>query len=96
MAFQKGREKTGGRKKGASSKATQDLRQLIDRMLPEAELERIWKKKLYSKDPEIAMKAFELALHYRFEKPMTIVAGPGEHPPIKIDISAIPKFRVPA
>jgi hypothetical protein len=96
MVFQKGREKTGGRKKGTSNKATQDLKQLVDRMLPEAELERIWKKKLYSKDPEIAMKAFELALHYRFGKPMTIVAGPEEHPPIKIDISAIPKHHVKA
>jgi hypothetical protein len=65
MVFQKGREKTGGRKKG-------------------------------TKDPEIAMKAFELALHYRFGKPMTIVAGPEEHPPIKIDISAIPKHHVKA
>jgi hypothetical protein len=51
---------------------------------------------LYSKDPQIAMKAFELAIHYMFGKPVQPVVGEELAPPIKIDISAIPKFRVPA
>ena len=64
-------------------------------MLPDEEFWKLWRKCLYSKDPHIAIKALEMALHYRFGKPMTIVAGPEELPPIKIDISAIPKHRVP-
>lgn len=96
MVFQKGREKTGGRKKGTSNKAAQDLKQLIDWNLSDEELWKLWEKKLYSKDEAIATKALELALHYRFGKPMTIVAGPEEQPPISINVSAIPQFRVPA
>jgi hypothetical protein len=43
------------------------------------------------------MKAFELMLHYRFGRPVQPVAGGDEEaPPIKIDISAIPKHLVPA
>ena len=95
MVFQKGREKTGGRKKGTSNKAAQDLKQLIDWNLSDEELWKLWEKKLYSRKEMVATKALEMALHYRYGKPMTIVAGPEEQPPIKIDISAIPKFRVP-
>jgi hypothetical protein len=32
--------------------------------LPEEELAGLWKQKLYSKDPHVAMKAFEMAAHY--------------------------------
>ena len=41
-----------------------------------------------------SFEAFKLANYYMFGKPVTIVAGAEEPPPIKINISAIPKFRV--
>jgi hypothetical protein len=37
-AFNKGHEKLGGRKKGAGNKATVELKQLLNRLLPEKEL----------------------------------------------------------
>jgi hypothetical protein len=52
--------------------------------------------KLYSKNPHVAMKAFELAIHYMFGKPVQPVAGEEMAPPIKIDISAIPRHLVKA
>jgi hypothetical protein len=96
MAFDKGHEKLGGRKKGTRNKGTDSIKILLNTLLPEEELAKLWKKKLYSKDPQIAMKAFELAIHYMFGKPVQPVASEELAPPIKIDISAIPKFRVPA
>jgi hypothetical protein len=96
MAFDKGHEKRGGRKKGTRNKGTDSIKILLNTLLPEEELAKLWKKKLYSKDPQIAMKAFELAIHYMFGKPVQPVASEELAPPIKIDISAIPKFRVPA
>jgi hypothetical protein len=59
-------------------------------------LAKLWEKKLNSKNPHVAMKAFELALHYMFGKPAQPQVGEENAPPIKIDISAIPKFRVRA
>jgi hypothetical protein len=96
MAFDKGHEKRGGRKKGTRNKGTDSIKILLNTLLPEEELAKLWKKKLYSKDPQIAMKAFELAIHYMFGKPVQPVASEELAPPIKIDISAIPQFRVPA
>ena len=96
MAFDKGHEKRGGRKKGTRNKGTDSIKILLNTLLPEEELAKLWKKKLYSKDPQIAMKAFELAIHDMFGKPVQPVASEELAPPIKIDISAIPKFRVPA
>jgi hypothetical protein len=93
-AFEKGHKKAGGRAKGVANRATIDLKKVIDRLLPEDELERIWKQNLYSKDPQIAMKVFELALHYCFAKPVRAVVGDELAPPIKIDISAIPTPHV--
>jgi hypothetical protein len=96
MAFDKGHEKLGGRKKGAGNKGTDSIKTLLNTLLPEEELARLWKQKLYSKDPHVAMKAFEMAVHYMFGKPVLPVVGEEFAPPLKIDISAIPKFRVPA
>jgi hypothetical protein len=42
------------------------------------------------------MKAFELAIHYMFGKPVQSVVGKDFAPPIKIDISAIPRHLVKA
>jgi hypothetical protein len=95
-AFDKGHEKLGGRKKGTRNKGTDSIKTLLNTLLPEEELAGLWKRKLYSKNPHVAMKAFELAIHYMFGKPVQPVAGEELEPPIKIDISAIPKFRVPA
>ena len=43
----------------------------------------------------IAFEAFKLANYYMFGKPVTIVTGVEEPPPIKIDISAIPHHHKP-
>jgi hypothetical protein len=78
------------------TKAPIRSRPLRNTLLPEEELAGLRKQKLYSKDPDVAIKAFELAIHYLFGKPVQPVASEELAPPIKIDISAIPKFRVPA
>lgn len=84
-----------GRKKGVPNKAHRDLRELLDKNLPDDQLWKLWKKKLYSQNENVALKALELALHYRFGKPVQPVSGVEDAPAIKIDISAIPKFRIP-
>ena len=96
MVFQKGREKSGGRKKGTSNKVTESIKNTLNALLTEHELEECWRRFLNHKDSSIAWKAFELYHEYRFGKPVQMVAGEELTPPIKIDISAIPKFRVPA
>jgi hypothetical protein len=95
-AFEKSHEKLGGRKKGTRNKGTDSIKTLLNTLLPKEELAKLWKKKLYSKDPQIAMKAFELAIHYMFGKPVQSVVGEDSAPPIKIDISAIPRHHVKA
>jgi hypothetical protein len=95
-AFDKGHEKLGGRKKGTGNKGTDSIKTLLNTPLPEEELAGLRKQKLYSKKPHVAMKALEMALQYMFGRPVQPVAGEEMAPPIKINISAIPKFRVPA
>src|SRR3974390_331203 len=95
-AFEKGHEKLGGRKKGTRNKVTDSIKTLLNALLPEEELAALWKKKLDSKDPHIAIKALEMAQHCMYGKPVQSVVGEELAPPIKIDISAIPKFRVKA
>lgn len=92
--FQPGHEKHGGRAKGTPNVATTDLKQMLNTHLPEAELWKLWQKKLYSKDEHIALRAFELALERMFGKVAQAVVGEENAPPVRIDISAIPKFRV--
>jgi hypothetical protein len=94
--FEKGHEKLGGRKKGTGNKAAESIKALLNTLLPEDELAELWKKKLYHKDPHVALEAFKLANHYLFGKPVQPVVGEELAPPIKIDISAIPKHRVRA
>jgi hypothetical protein len=91
--FEKGHKKLGGRKPGSRNQAVTDLKQLLNRMIPEEMLERMWWKELRNKDPHLRLKAFELMLHYRFGKPVQPIVGEENAPPIKIDISAIPSFR---
>lgn len=94
--FKIGHKKMGGRKKGSLNIVGTDLKQLLNRMYPEDVLERMWRAKMRSKDPHLAFKAFELMLHYRFGKPIQPIVGEENAPPIKIDISAIPSYRVKA
>jgi hypothetical protein len=95
-AFEKSHEKLRGRKKGTRNKGTDSIKILLNALLPEEELARLGKQKLYSKDPHIALKALEMALHYMFGKPVQPVASEEFAPPIKIDISAIPTRHVKA
>jgi hypothetical protein len=96
MAFDKGHEKLGGRKKGARNRGTDSIKTLLNALLPEEELAKLWKKKLYSKDPHVALEVFKLASHYMSGKPVQPVASEEFAPPIKIDISAIPTRHVKA
>lgn len=95
MVFQKGRTKTGGRKKGTPNNVPESIKNFLNTLLPEAELVALWEKSLNHKNPHIAFEAFKLANYYMFGKPVTIATGAEEPPPIKIDISAIPSHRVP-
>jgi hypothetical protein len=95
-AFEKSHEKLGGRKKGTRNKGIDSIKTLLNTLLPEEELAGLWKQKLNSKNPHVAMKAFELALHYMFGKPAQPQVGEENAPPIKIDISAIPTRHVKA
>ena len=56
-AFEKSHEKLGGRKKGTGNKGTDSIKTLLNTLLPEEELAGLWKQKLYSKNPHVAMKA---------------------------------------
>ena len=94
--FKKGHKKYGGRVAGVPNKATVVIKALLAELLPREELAKRWMKALNHRNKHIQMKAFELANHYMFGKPITTIVGEESAPPIKIDISAIPKFRVPA
>jgi hypothetical protein len=96
MPFQKGHERMGGRPPGQRNHVTYELKELLNTKLPAEDLWKLWNKKLRSKDEHIATKALEMALHYMFGKPVQPIVGEEFAPPIKIDISAIPKFRVKA
>lgn len=56
MPFQKGRQKTGGKKKGSSNKATRDIKEAY-RMLIEDNLPNItiWLNKIAEKNPAQAL-----------------------------------------
>jgi hypothetical protein len=91
--FRKGRTKTGGRKAGSVNKATASIKVLLNELLPEHVLRANWKHHLQHKDPQIRWKAFELANHYLFGKPVMPIIGSEDAPPVHIDISAIPRKR---
>jgi hypothetical protein len=92
--FKKGHKRFGGRVKGQPNHATVAIKELLNRTLPEEEQERLWDKHLHSKDKHIAIKAFEMANHYMYGKPVQPIVGEEMAPPIKIDISAIPTRHV--
>ena len=72
------------------------MKALLVEMLPDDRLKKEWNKWLRHSDPRIAFEAFKLANAYLFGKPVQAVASDENVPPIKIDISAIPSFRVKA
>jgi len=82
-----------GRKPGTPNKVTDSIKSLLNRVLPEAELERQWRFFLKHKDLAIRYKSFELANAYLFGKPVMPIAGAEDMPPVHIDISAIPRKR---
>lgn len=94
--FKKGDKKPpgSGRVRGVPNKAHRDLKELLDAHVPDDELWKRWQKKLDSKDEHISLKALELVLHYRFGKPVQPIVGSEEQPPIQINVSAIPQFRI--
>jgi hypothetical protein len=93
MPFQRGREKTGGRQPGTQNKATESIKNLLNRLVPEKRLEREWNYYLKHADPHIRFEAFKLANSYLFGKPVQSIFGEDAAPPIHIDISAIPMKR---
>jgi hypothetical protein len=94
--FERGRERTGGRAPGQRNNATVEIKALLAANLPGERIIALLNKKLESKDEHIAMKALEVCMHYMFGKPVQPIVGEELAPPIKIDISAIPKHRVKA
>jgi hypothetical protein len=89
-------EKARGRKKGTPNKATQSIKDLLLSVLEDSRNRQEWEYWLKHKDSHYRWEAFKLAQFYMFGKPVQPVASEELAPPIKIDISAIPKFRVKA
>jgi hypothetical protein len=89
-------EKTGGRKKGTPNRATQSIKDLLLSVLEDSRNRQEWEYWLKHKDPHYRWEAFKLAQFYLFGKPVQPIASEELAPPIKIDISAIPSFRVKA
>jgi len=83
----------GGRKKGTPNRVTDSIKQLLNRVLHEEELEKKWRFFLNHDDAHIRYKAFELANAYMFGKPVMPISGAEDLPPVHIDISAIPMKR---
>jgi hypothetical protein len=78
------------------TKATESVPEVLFRLLHascNAEERDYWVR---CKDRHYRWEAFKLAQAYMFGKPVQPVASEELAPPIKIDISASPKFRVPA
>jgi hypothetical protein len=91
--FKKGKKKTGGRTPGTPNKVTDSIKNLLNRVLPEVELEKQWRFFLSHEDPQIRYKVFELANAYMFGKPVMPIQGAEDAPPIHINLSCIPWKR---
>jgi hypothetical protein len=96
MVFHQGHRKAGGRKAGTPNKATQSIKDLLLSVLEDSRNRHEWEYWLKHKDPHYRWEAFKLAQFYMSGKPVQPVASEELAPPIKIDISAIPSFRVKA
>lgn len=96
-AFRKGdkRPRGAGRAKGQKNYITLEVKEVLSLLLPRDELERRWRKLLNSKNEWIALRAFELALLYRYGKPKSNDEGEAGDIPLVIDISAIPRPKLP-
>ena len=93
--FKKGHKKLGGRKKGTPNRVSVDIKMLLSTLLSPEELAERWIKFLNNRSPIVRWRAFELYHHYLFNKPIAIVAGEEAAPPILVNVSAIPQFRLP-
>ena len=92
--FEKGRAKTGGRKKGSPNKVTENIKALmLETVFPRDRIVSEFEFFLKHRDPYLRWKAFELGLAYGFGKPALPVKGTENAPPVHIDISAIPRKR---
>lgn len=93
MPKPKGSPKTGGRKAGTPNKVTDSIKNLLNELFPEARLKTLWEYHLKNEVPSTRYRTFEMANHYLFGKPVMPIQGAEDAPPIKIDISAIPRKR---
>lgn len=91
--FRKGRKKTGGRKKGTPNKfkRREELEKFLDLAQDGIDLVALAKKFLSGKEPN--ERVYLGLLEYCFGKPIMIAAGDEALPPVRIDISAIPRNR---
>ena len=69
------------------------MKELLGLVLPTEANERAWKKFLNHRDQRIRWEAFKLAQSYMFGKPVQLIIGEEDLPPVRIDISAIPMKR---
>lgn len=99
-SFKKGHKKPpgSGKRLGQKNYITLEVKEVLDLMLPPAELERRWRILLDHRNPWIALRAFELALAYRYGKPKTDERSErdADDVPTVIDISAIPMPKLPS
>jgi hypothetical protein len=83
-------------KKARRTKRHSSIKDLLLSVLEDSRNRQEWEYWLKHKDPHYRWEALKLAQFYMFGKPVQPVASEELAPPIKIDISAIPKFRVKA
>ena len=92
MPFQKGRQKTGGRKAGTPNKVTKSAREILEQVFTEESLAKGLARLGNDPDPRIRLEIFKFVFAYLFGRPAQLTLGE-EPPPVKIDISAIPMKR---
>jgi len=93
MKFEKGRSKTGGRKKGTPYKISASVKDFLFKVYEDEavlilDIERLRK----DRDPRIRLEIVKLAVAYQFGKPVQPIVDE-DPPPLRIDISAIPRKR---
>jgi len=91
MAFNKGHEIFGGRKKSVRNKCSAHIKDLLAKIYCEEDFIEDFAKLRKSHDDRIRLEVLKLALAYQFGKPIQPVISEEPAPPIKIDISAIPR-----
>ena len=96
MVFQKGREKSGGRKKGTPNKDTQAVKELLSDLLDRTANRKQWEYWLHHKNAHLRFEAFKLAQFYMFGRPSPLSQdAPQQQAEPQFDLSAIPTRHVP-